>query len=248
VEPPYPEAASTWTVAEQRTATPSDVPLALFDLDNTLLDREAAFARWARRFCRTWGLPDGSHAELVAADDDGLRDREELLAGVRDRFDLDVSVEDLMEAYRVDYPAGFSFPDASRAALRRLRSSGWKVAVVTNGPRFQERKLEVTGLTDEVDAVCVSAVVGSWKPDPGIFTEAARRCGCELDGWMVGDSAAADIRGGQGVGLRTIWFHRGRAWDLEDPGPDAVAADVPSAVGIILGERPSTGLRPVAPT
>jgi len=143
-------------------------------------------------------------------------------------------VDDLVEAYHVDYPAQFSFPDPSRAALRRLRSSGWKVAVVTNGPKFQERKLEVTGLGDEIDAVCVSAVVGSWKPDPGIFAEAARRCGSKLEGWMVGDSAAADIRGGQGVGLRTIWFHRGRTWDLDDPLPDAQVADVPAAVRVIL--------------
>jgi putative hydrolase of the HAD superfamily len=214
------------------------VPVALFDLDNTLLDREAAFAGWARRFCDSWGLPEGSQAELVAADDDGMRPREELLSGVRDRYGLDVPVDDLLEAYHVDYPAGFSFPDASRAALRRLRSAGWKVAIVTNGPSFQERKLEVTRLVDEVDAVCISAVVGSWKPDPGIFIEAAHRCGCELAGWMVGDSAAADIRGGQGVGLRTIWFHRGRTWELGDPPPDAQAADVPTAVRIILGGVP----------
>ena len=155
----------------------------------------------------------------MAGDDDGMRDREELLTDVRERFGLEVPVDDLVEAYHVDYPAEFTFPDTSRAALRRLRSSGWKIAVVTNGPRFQERKLEVTGLEDEVDAVCVSAVVGSWKPDPGIFAEAARRCGCPLEGWMVGDSAAADIRGGQGVGLRTIWFHRGRTWDLDGPLP-----------------------------
>jgi putative hydrolase of the HAD superfamily len=78
--------------------------------------------------------------------------------------------------------------------------------------------------------------VDSWKPDSGIFEEAARRCGVSLDGWMIGDSGPADIRGGQGVGLRTIWFHRGRTWDLGGPEPDAQAADVPAAVRIILGD------------
>ncbi len=183
----------------------------------------------------TWGLPEGAHAYLIAADDDGFRDRAELFAGVRQRFDLADSVEALVEAYHVDYPAAFTFPDSSRAALRRLRTAGWKVGVVTNGPAFQERKLDVTGLHDEIDALCVSAVVDSWKPDPGIFVEAARRCRSELDGWMVGDSGTADIRGGQGVGLRTIWIHRGRTWDLDDPAPDAEVADVPSAVDVILG-------------
>ena len=84
--------------------------------------------------------------------------------------------------------------------------------------------------------LCVSALVGSWKPDPGIFAEAAHRCGTALEGWMVGDSPSADVRGGQGVGLRTIWFHRGRTWDLGGQEPDAQVADVPAAVRIILGE------------
>jgi len=214
------------------------VPLALFDLDNTLVDREAAFARWARGFVEARGLPAEAHEFLVLADEDGMRPRDELFAGVRAEFGLAATVDELVEAYGTAYPAACSFPDDSRAALRRLRSAGWKVAVVTNGPRFQERKLEVTGLDGEVDAVCVSAVVGSWKPDPGIFSEAARRCGVDLEGWMVGDSGPADIRGGQGVGLRTIWFPRGRTWDLGGRPPDARADSVAEATEIILGGSP----------
>jgi HAD superfamily hydrolase (TIGR01549 family) len=208
----------------------------MFDLDNTLLDREAAFARWARSFCVARGLPDEAQAWLVAADDDGFREREEVFAGLRSRYGIDDSVEALIHAYFQEYATGFEFPVESRNALRRLRSAGWKAAIVTNGLKFQERKLEVTRLTDEVDAVCISALVDSWKPDRGIFEEAARRCHVELQGWIVGDSGPADIRGGQGVGLRTIWIHRGRTWDLGHPEPDAQVADVPAAVRIILGE------------
>jgi FMN phosphatase YigB (HAD superfamily) len=211
------------------------VPIALFDLDNTLLDREGAFARWARGFAEFHGLAEEAPAYLVSADEDGIRPRIDLFADVRATFGLTASVDELVERYGYDYPAAYTFPDSSRAALRRLRSAGWKVAIVTNGPRFQERKLEVTGLDDDVDAVCVSAVVGSWKPDPGIFEEAARRCGVGLDGWMVGDSGPADIRGGQAVGLRTIWFPRGRTWDLGGPPPNARADSVVQATEIILG-------------
>jgi len=214
------------------------MPVALFDLDNTLLDREAAYADWAAGFCRAWSLPDEAHAHLLAADGDGFRPREELFDEARQRFGLEATVDELVTAYHVDYPAGFVLPDASRDALRRLRAAGWKIGVVTNGPQSQERKVAVTRLEEDVDAVCVSGLIGSWKPDAGIFAEAARRCGVPLEGWMVGDSAAADIRGGQGVGLRTIWFHRGRTWDLDDPRPDAQVADVPAAVRVILGEDP----------
>jgi FMN phosphatase YigB (HAD superfamily) len=211
------------------------MPVVMFDLDNTLLDREAAFARWAHTFCQAHGLPDDAHDWLIAADDDGFRPREEVFAAVRARYAVADPVEDLVHAYHRDYPTTFVFPADSRNALRRLRSVGWKVAVVTNGLKFQEQKLAVTQLGDEVDAVCVSALVDSWKPDRRIFEEAARRCGVDLEGWMVGDSGPADIRGGQGAGLRTIWIHRGRTWDLGGPEPDAQASDVPAAVRLILG-------------
>jgi len=172
----------------------------------------------------------------VEADGDRSTPREELFAGVRDRYGVEGSDEELMQAYHRDYPAAFDFPDASRVALRGLRSAGWKVGVVTNGPRLQEQEFAVTRLDDEVDGSCISALVDSWKSDPGIFVEAARRCGTEMDGWMVGDSGSADIRVGQGVGLRTIWFPRGRDWELGPPLPDATASDIPEAVAIILGE------------
>ena len=87
-----------------------------------------------------------------------------------------------------------------------------------------------------VDAVCISELVDSWKADPDIFKEVARRGGIDLDGWMVGDSGSADRRGGQGVGLRTIWIHRGRTWDLRDPPPNAQASGIPEAVQNFLGD------------
>jgi len=59
------------------------VPIALFDLDNTLLDRAAAFARWARGFCEAWTSDEDALACLVSWDDDGMTPREEVFAAVR---------------------------------------------------------------------------------------------------------------------------------------------------------------------
>jgi putative hydrolase of the HAD superfamily len=57
---------------------------------------------------------------------------------------------------------------------------------------------------------------------------------------MVGDSGPADIRGGQGVGLRTIWLTRGRRWELGDPRPDACVDTVAEAVELILSDGAPT--------
>jgi FMN phosphatase YigB (HAD superfamily) len=209
--------------------------LALFDLDNTLVDRQAAFLEWAHEFADEHSLGDAASATLEVLDMDGLRPRTEFFGSVRRAFPITTPVDDLVSRYFVDYPRHFSVADETVDALRRLRAAGWKIGVVTNGQPSQRLKLDVTGLGAEVDAVCVSAEVGSEKPDKAIFEEAARRCGVPLAGWMVGDSAGADIAGGHGCGLMTIWMSRGRHWSSSGPTPDAIVATIPEAAALILG-------------
>ncbi len=72
-------------------------------------------------------------------------------------------------------PSAAEGEDASIDALRALRNGGWRIRVVSNGvTAHQARKLEITGVADVVDAVCISEEVGARKPDRRIFEEAAR--------------------------------------------------------------------------
>jgi phosphoglycolate phosphatase-like HAD superfamily hydrolase len=60
--------------------------LALFDLDGTLVDRDAGLRAWAVEFCADHGL-DATEADwLVEAD--GRVAKEEFFAGVRSRYGL----------------------------------------------------------------------------------------------------------------------------------------------------------------
>jgi FMN phosphatase YigB (HAD superfamily) len=207
--------------------------LVLFDLDNTLLDRASAFERWMVSFTVEYGLGADDRSIIHRLDEDGSSPRELFFEQLREEFSLETSVTVLLDRYYVDYISCFDIDLATIAALRSLRSDGWKLAVVTNGPPSQMQKLEATNLVDEFDAICISDVVGSRKPDVGIFEEAARRCGVPLDGWMVGDSPGADIVGGQRAKLRTVWMSRGRRWDEDESSPDAIATSIPDAAKII---------------
>ena len=222
-----PRVVDTWWMAR----------LALFDLDNTLLDRDAAFAVWAQHFIDSNRLSPEAWPVIERADEDGMRPRELFFAQLRKELSIAASVDDLLARYHVEYPACFSADGETIDAVRSLRSSGWKAGVVTNGAPSQRAKLETVDMVDEFDAICISSIVGANKPDVRIFEEAARICGVPLDGWMVGDSAIADIGGGKNAGLRTIWMARGRTWDPTDPAPDAVAATIAQAVAIIFSEH-----------
>jgi HAD superfamily hydrolase (TIGR01509 family) len=213
---------------------------ALFDLDNTLIDRAGAFGDWARAFVAERALGGQKEIEwLEEADDDGLAPRADFFAEVRSRYALAESVDDLVAAYRIEYPRCVQPPpDDTRAALQELRTRGWTIGIVTNGSHAQQAKIAAAGLTAMVDGWAISEVVGSRKPERAIFQAAAEACGCALDdAWMVGDSVGADIGGAVACGLRSVWISRGRTWTEAEYEPDAVADTIADAVSQILAHR-----------
>jgi HAD superfamily hydrolase (TIGR01549 family) len=212
--------------------------LALFDLDNTLVDRQATYRRWAEAFAARNGLDANAVEWLCEADEDGFARRLDLFAAARERFGLAEKPDELVAAYWAEY-LGFYRPDADVTdSLKRLRSFGWRLAIVTNGPSTQHEKVARAGLTDLVDACCVSGEIGVDKPDRRIFAEALRRCGHSVDSgprpWMVGDAPVPDICGGRDAGLGTIWVHRGRTWSIPDYRPDVEVRSVADAVEVLL--------------
>ena len=212
--------------------------LALFDLDNTLIDRDAGYRLWAERFLAAQGVDGaeqaGELAWLVEMDGEGLAPRPALFAAIRDRYRLADDVDALHQAYS-DALESLYRPDAEVVgALGALQAAGWRTVVITNGPPSQEVKIRAAGLHDVLDSWCISGVEGVLKPDRAIFEAAASRCGVPLEGWMVGDNAHADIGGGVGAGLRTIWLSRGRTWDVADYAPDVVSETVVEAARTIL--------------
>lgn len=208
--------------------------LALFDLDNTLLDREKAFALWTSEFMASNGLDGGARAVIARADGDGIAPREDFFSELRRELGVTTAIDELVADYYLEYPSKFSVEPETIDGIRLLRASGFKVGVVTNGPPSQWSKLEAAGIATEFDAVCISAVVGSWKPDLAIFRKAAQVCNVALEGWMVGDSGQSDIVGGANAGLRTIWMARGRNWTLNDLTPDHIVDSIPEAIDVIL--------------
>ena len=208
--------------------------LALFDVDNTLLDRQAAFEHWGADFLVAYDIASSEFSTLSSIDNDGVTPRDAFFAQVKERFGIATSLEQLLEDYHRAYASYYPAPLETIQALRKLRAGGWKLGVVTNGPPSQLTKLDAAHLTSEFDVVCVSAIVGIQKPNVGIFEDAARRCGVDLRGWMVGDTPGTDIEGGWRAGLRTIWITRGRTWAETEYKPDANAQSVPEAIAIIL--------------
>jgi FMN phosphatase YigB (HAD superfamily) len=217
--------------------------IALFDLDNTLFDRAAAFRLWAERFALDLGLGPYAAESFVAWDDDGLADRHHVWSTAKEHLGLPESVDDLVSRYYVQYKELLT-PDAEvQSSLGDLRAAGWRICIVTNGPASHQcEKADRLGLLPCVDGFCSSGHLGLSKPDRRIFVEGLRRAGapdpdsCVSESWMVGDSPGADMVGARHCGLGTVWMHRDRRWDPDfGEHPDRVAGSVQEAVSHLLG-------------
>lgn len=209
--------------------------LALFDLDDTLVDRTAAYRRWVAGFA--------SGTEMSTSDLDVLYDVDlwdvdlpHQLRRIHGYFDIDEDFDAFWARFRDGYPRYARCTPSTIRGLTRIRDRGWKVVVVTNGPtENQTEKIRLSGLHRYIDGWVVSETEGVEKPAIGIFEAAARTVDRPLSigGWMVGDNQSADISGGAAAGLSTIWLSHGRSLDPELTTPDHVITNIDEAFDII---------------
>ncbi|GAA1018412.1 dUMP phosphatase [Acrocarpospora pleiomorpha] len=210
--------------------------LALFDLDNTLIDLDAAFKLWASEFADDHGLGPAAVDWLLAIDRAGNPHRAEFFTMARERFALADSVEELWARYRTRMPHLVRCPAEVLTGLAALRTSGWSVGIVTNGMADNQLgKIQRTGLADVVDAWAISGAEGIRKPDIGLFDIAAKRCGKSLadGGWATGDNLISDIQGGNEAGLRTIWINH-KASSNPDHAAHQVVSRIEDAIRLLL--------------
>lgn len=151
-------------------------------------------------------------------------------------------------------------PGAGRA-VKRLRSAGWPVIVITNQSVIGRGKLSEAGLLQvhavmeaqlaevgtEVDGLYFCPLAPTRKdprviedpmrkPGPGMLLRAAREHGLDLArSWMVGDSLS-DMLAGKNAGCRSLVVRTGYG-DKVTTDFDAEAPSLAEATDIILSEE-----------
>ncbi|MDL5199089.1 HAD family hydrolase [Streptomyces sp. ALI-76-A] len=215
------------------------MPLLMLDLDNTLVDRDAAFRDAVTAFLAEHRLPDTDLAWVVSVDASGYTARQDVAEAMTDRYRHMVpatAIHALLDHGAADRVV---LTDPSREALDRAQADGWTSVIVTNGRTVQqEAKIRRTGLDQLVQGWVISEAVGRKKPEPEIFHAAAEAVGVPLTGaWVIGDSPHADIAGANALGLRSVWVSNGQRWAQESYQPTHVTEDVATAITYVLAGR-----------
>lgn len=175
----------------------------LFDLDNTLIDRDAAVAAWLATL-----VPADRVGPLVELDRGSYSPREAVFAAIAAAAGTTPAeahrrfLDEMPEHVRLR-------PDADEL----LACLSVPALLVTNGPsRFQRAKVVKVGLDHRMAGFVVSSEVGVEKPDPAIFRIALGLAGCAPDeALMVGDHPINDVAGAKAAGIAAVmvrnrWF------------------------------------------
>ncbi len=209
---------------------------ALFDLDDTLLDRSSAYEA-------TYGEFYSLHREI--SDNADLDDEMEFFWSLSPHGTTDAqdAARQLMKRWPqielepVEFEAWFFNTLAKKAKvidgaldlIHVLNDAQFPWAVVTNGKKFQVTKMQHSGLVDVIPFSIVSRLFGADKPDPRIYNEAVRRLKLSYDGiddiqpseiLFVGDNPYTDITGAAEVGMKTAWVRVSEQYPDDAPKPD----------------------------
>lgn len=116
--------------------------------------------------------------------------------------------------------------------LRAWRSSGFRVAVISNCDHITRPIIEHLGLEREVDAVLLSCELGLRKPEAALFEAGLRRLDARVEDGLFVDDQPEYLDGADRLGLLALQIFRsptsGR--DIREPPPPTrfpLVADLP---------------------
>jgi putative hydrolase of the HAD superfamily len=201
----------------------------LFDVDDTLFDREAAqgivLKQIVARFPGVFGdlemeriAAAFEESDYIITEDfeagapsEGIREaRSRLflrLLGIREDCAGAITA-----IYVNDYPK-VNAPVPGAVPVVRELSRRFRMGAVSNGlPDVQYQKLETIGLRRLFSCIILSEEIGVRKPDPRIFSMAVSRLGVAPSECLhTGDSFTNDVAGARAAGMMTCWLNRNGA-------------------------------------
>lgn len=184
---------------------------ALFDLDETLLDRTASlndFVQWQSAQLLISGERDRFSERFIELDQGGKVWKDVVYRTLIDEFELSQwSVSQLLAVYLNDFSKFCKARSGASELIAQFIHNGYKIGVVTNGKTpFQETNLNALEFAALIECVIVSEAVNIRKPDSAIFELACRQLNVEMGASVfVGDNPIADIKGAKQAGMQTIY-------------------------------------------
>ncbi len=190
----------------------------LFDLDDTLLNRDKAVDHMFSILLETCykGVKHSTENDMLHKFKEydkrsyGSHDKTEVFETFFEEFPPKDRLRrnDIQDFWDKHFPLCFSINQNLLKIINTIKKQT-KVAIITNGSTHRQKaKLVNTNLNSCFDIVIISEEVGFSKPDKRIFELSLNKLSLQPeDVLFVGDDLEKDIGGCQNVGINGIWFN-----------------------------------------
>ncbi len=214
----------------------------LFDLDDTLYSRRAAFASWLDAYLQgTLRLTDPTEVAQVQGlihelDKNGYGSKQAIFERLHTLYPaLPGEPSRSVQTFFAEFLTHVRPETETETFLDALAEAKIPFGVITNGSARQWRKIEALGLDTRTSCLFVSETFGLKKPDPAIFHAAAECLGIPpTDILFVGDNPTADVVGAHAAEMPAAWLHRGQVWPAEiEDRPEFVISKLDEVANIL---------------
>ncbi|MFC7686073.1 HAD family hydrolase [Ureibacillus sp. GCM10028918] len=186
----------------------------IFDLDGTLLDRDASVQKFIEdqytRLIECLGhIPKEKYiSRFIKLDCRGYVWKDKVYQEMVDEFKIrELSWEMLLQDYFTEfYKCCIPFPNLI-STLESLKAHSIRLGMITNGKgQFQMNNIRALGIEQYFEAILISEWEGMKKPNPEIFRKALRHLDlAPNESLYVGDHPENDIKAAKNVGMVGVW-------------------------------------------
>jgi putative hydrolase of the HAD superfamily len=190
------------------------VKAVIFDLDGTLLNRDASIQHFVERQYDRWHRWLGHIAKetyvtrFIELDNRGYVWKDTVYQQMIKEFEIiGIMWEDLLEDYMNHFHKScVPFPHLIWM-LEELKRKSLKLGIITNGKGLlQMHSIKALGIEGYFDTILISEWEGISKPDPRLFQRALDQLKVLAnESVFVGDHPHNDIQAARNVGMKTIW-------------------------------------------
>lgn len=218
----------------------------LFDLDNTLMDRDHTFKSFAEQLVDECleSVNSGTRQRLVdymiESDADGYRSKDGYFQELIDNLPWSgtMTMSRLKEYYSQHYMSHAKVMNYAMDAIEACKINGLKLGIITNGiSQLQHGKIDRLELRNHFDTIVVSGDIEIKKPDKRIYLTALDQLGVTAEETVIiGDHPRNDIWGAAQVGIKGVWLRRKHVWssELDDGAPWKIIDELNELSGIIV--------------
>ncbi len=210
---------------------PLSIDTILFDLDNTLIDRDRAMKEALRHWLKDQGTINETAINkelerILEKDSSGYSDRQFFCEWLSDNYGNEdtKTAKSFTEVLREVQELTISYLQPDPGILDTVRQLGqqYLLGIATNGSEYiQQKKIARTKLDSTFlkNQIYISETLGHQKPDPGFYQKILQAIGKSPEQCiMVGDNYVNDIEGARLCGLHTCWIDHRRSSEKRPAG------------------------------